>query len=566
MACHRRTRRAIHIDNNPRGLQDVCSRNGESDALAIPTSVEDGTSTHPQLPEPSSQAALIASLSARLAELENAIREIRDTPGQLEHTPARPTAPFQLPGAFPASSLPPDANSASTVHDIEFAPSETIQGQNSVNNAMTADSEAASILEFLAWGRRKPDGHIAATTVRDGNTQATPDEVDDHEHDQFLEDDIFGHGSQIAAVQLLLPSRQQIEQLVTYHEECILWYHGSFFPPEFQKQLDGFFDVHDGNVDSRGVNLLWLALLFAVLAGSMCCAPRCQVRSWGFRDEERVTLSKRWHRAVTICLNAGDFMSRHQLYSCEAIATLTVSSHLLGHSDSQSILLASAVRIAQSLGLHRLTDSAKGPMAERGRRVWCQLCTQDWFGTPFSESYSINPLNSESRKPTNCHDHDLAALPDTVPTLVGYPRFLLDIARLMPQLQDGIASSNTLYTKYEQVLKYDRQMRELATKHRPVFLSSGQIDPAWPRWVPWARQSLTISSSHKIIMIHRQFLGLSFTNSLFSFTRWTCIAAAKTILKEQRQMGDPDAPHLWIHDAFNVAACVSTQHFAYSDR
>ncbi|KAF9632866.1 CMP/dCMP deaminase zinc-binding protein [Lasiodiplodia theobromae] len=126
----------------------------------------------------------------------------------------------------------------------------------------------------------------------------------------------------------------------------------------------------------------------------------------------------------------------------------------------------------------------------------------------------------------------------------------------MPQLQDGIASSNTLYTKYEQVLKYDRQMRELATKHRPVFLSSGQIDPAWPRWVPWARQSLTISSSHKIIMIHRQFLGLSFTNSLFSFTRRTCIAAAKTILKEQRQMGDPDAPHLWIHDAFNVAACI----------
>jgi hypothetical protein len=67
-------------------------------------------------------------------------------------------------------------------------------------------------------------------------------------------------------------------------------------------------------------------------------------------------------------------------------------------SNSQSVNLASAVRIAQSLGLHRLGKTKRGANTERndpaeqvqkeiGRRVWQQLTTQDWFSVPFSETY-----------------------------------------------------------------------------------------------------------------------------------------------------------------------------------
>lgn len=126
----------------------------------------------------------------------------------------------------------------------------------------------------------------------------------------------------------------------------------------------------------------------------------------------------------------------------------------------------------------------------------------------------------------------------------------------MPQLQDAVMASNTLYTKYEQDLKYDKQMRALATVHRPRFLSNTPIDPTWPLYVPWARQALAISSAHKNCMIHRSFLDLSFTNTAFSFTRRTCIAAAKTILKEQKHAARESGPILWIYHAFSVAACI----------
>lgn len=55
---------------------------------------------------------------------------------------------------------------------------------------------------------------------------------------------------------------------------------------------------------------------------------------------------------------------------------------------------------------------------------------------------------------------------------------------------------------------------------------------------------------------HRKFLGLSFTNTAFSFTRRTCIAASKTIMKEALSAVDEHGPVLWIEQAFTVAACI----------
>jgi hypothetical protein len=139
---------------------------------------------------------------------------------------------------------------------------------------------------------------------------------------------------------------------------------------------------------------------------------------------------------------------------------------------------------------------------------------------------------------------------------MSYHRILYEVARLMPRLQDDLAQSNTPYTKYEHVLRYDTQMRTLA-KHVPLWLKNTPLHPSWPRHVPWARHCLSISSAHKIIMIHRKFLWSSFTNSAFSFTRKTCIAASKTIIRECKLVAEEDGPILWIYHAFAVAASVS---------
>jgi hypothetical protein len=57
-------------------------------------------------------------------------------------------------------------------------------------------------------------------------------------------------------------------------------------------------------------------------------------------------------------------------------------------------------------------------------------------------------------------------------------------------------------------------------------------------------------------MIHRKFLGASFTNPVFTFTRRCCLAAARTIISESRHVASEQGPILWIYHAFVVAASI----------
>jgi hypothetical protein len=129
----------------------------------------------------------------------------------------------------------------------------------------------------------------------------------------------------------------------------------------------------------------------------------------------------------------------------------------------------------------------------------------------------------------------------------------------MPRLHDNLLQAQTLPAKYEQVIHFDQKMRDYVTTKLPSCLSSqAPLDPTWPRWVELARHSLTITSAHKIIMIHRRFLGISLFDNRFEFTRRTCLAAAKTIINEVKQDMPAGSPNLWVFQSFSVAAAVST--------
>ncbi|OAL37337.1 hypothetical protein AYO20_03513 [Fonsecaea nubica] len=507
-------------------------------------------------------ASAVGALRARVAELEAALQE-RITEANVAQSPTTP-ATEQAEGRDVAQRR---SSSPSQGSDIE---------------------DAVTVLEFLAWGRMKdPDNAMLSPEALrvsehdDGGIGVSPAE----ELDCALDSGVH----LLSWLQILLPSRRQVYQLVDYHGDCMLWFHGSYFVPTFSQELAAFYTDHGGKFDSQGLTLQWVALLFSIMAGTITSAPAHEARKWGFDESEARLLSQKWYKAVVVALNAANYSAHHSLHAVQAITTLTNTAHMLGHSNAQSVMLASAVRIAQSLGLHRLDDDAPGGAVEleTGRRVWQELCTQDWFSTAFSESYSINPLHSTSLPPQNCDD-DLNVLDESEPTVTSFCRFLSKIAAIMPALQDAMALSNTLYTKHEAVLVHDKKMRSLATG-RPSFLANTAFDTTWPCYIPWARRAIAMSSAHKIIMIHRyipplfsvclsvclpaclfsrvpadrnvrtdrKLLGLSFTNPVFGFTRRTCLAASKTILKEYLASSrDESSPMLWTHQAFAVAACI----------
>jgi len=434
----------------------------------------------------------------------------------------------------------------------------------------TADTpdvaDAATVLEFLAWGRRK-DQDFHDTPENDSGPRRHSTAAEDFPSPAAFADSILL--PQLDLLEILLPNKQHVFQLVEFHGRCLSWYHCSYMASTLAEEVNTFYTCYQGSIRHPEVNLQWVALLFAVLTGSITCASSPVAASWGFVNSERARLSKQWFKATKNCLDVSNYMEIHTIYSVQAISTLTISAHILGFSNTQSVLLATAARLAQSLGIHRLgeedtsnellseSETKRRRKRETGRRVWCQLCTQDWFSIPFSESYSLNSTFFNTAKPLNCLDQDMLPLPRSTPTITSYCNYLYDIASLIPQLQDAMNNCNTLYTKYEQVILHDEKMRKLATAYMPTFFSNtSPVASDWPAYVPWARRSLAICAAHKIIMIHRKFLGLSFSNSAFAFTRRTCIAASKTILKEARAASDDNGPVLWIDQAFVVAAGI----------
>lgn len=473
LACRICTRRKVKCDKEipcdncvRRGTASECERAGD-DELNAQSSIT--TSGHPN------DEAAFNALRRRVTELEATLQQKNAELGGVVQSQT-PTTEQAV-----GTAMPQDGSSS---------PSQD-----------SGIEDAVTVLEFLAWGRMKdPERTILSpealrVSEHEDGASASPGE----ELDGTLNPDV----NLVPWLQILLPSRRQVYHLVEYHNKCLLWFHGSYFTPTFSKQLDSFYEDHHGNLNSTGINLQWVALLFSIIAGTITSAPMHQARKWGFDENEARILSQKWFKAVVISLNAANYTAHHSLHAVQAITTLTNTAHMLGHSNTQSVMLASAVRIAQSLGLHRLDEDARdGEIAlETGRRVWQELCTQDWFSTAFSEAYSINPLHSISLPPKNC-DENMQVLPESEPTITSFCRFLAQVAAIMPALQDAMALSNTLYTKHEAVLVHDKKMRALATA-RPPFLANTALDKNWPCYIPWARQAIAMSSAHKIIMIHR---------------------------------------------------------------
>jgi hypothetical protein len=363
-------------------------------------------------------------------------------------------------------------------------------------------------------------------------------------------------------------------QLVDYHIEQLLWYHGCFHGPTFRAELATAAAGPNG-LQMKTMDLRWAGLLFSIMAASMVSVSDTLALAWGFQKDERVKLTRQWFKSCLTCLNLADYMRSHHVYSVQAITILTQSAHILGYSNTQNALLAVALKISQGLGLQRLaleddeislrartgislpTQKQKVIHREIGRRLWGQLCIQDWFQIPFSEMYSINRLHFKTVEPSLVDDETLQVVPDGTPNGVVFSNFLLEIAKLMPQMHDAVLNANTLYTKYEHVLEWDARIRTLATEKCPKLLNIREpLEPHWPAWVPWARRSTNLCYQHKIIMVHRPFLGRSFTEPTFAYSRQACLAASKTILKEAKQAFDDEGPSLWIDQAFMVAAGI----------
>ncbi|KAK2752072.1 alpha-ketoglutarate dependent xanthine dioxygenase [Colletotrichum kahawae] len=317
----------------------------------------------------------------------------------------------------------------------------------------------------------------------------------------------------------------------------------------------------------------WLALYSAVLSSSLLSWQN----SWKHRDAFPLALPagccspQDLFSFMVDTLYQAHFLQNVSRYSVQAIVISTEVAHNLGLSQLNATLFSAAIRMAECLGIHKITDGSSLDLQtpdqmwedtlqrEVGRRVWLQMVIQDHFAIPFTDSYGINPAQYSTSLPRNADDADLVDAPETTLTVSTYTRVLGGIAQLMPELADGMGplrAQMPAREQYAHVLRMDQKMREQVQSIPRFLLQKDELLEGKCAWLGVARQSLAITAAEKIVMIHRSFLFLSFQSDSYVHTRRTCVAAAVTILREHKSIVESGEVSLWTHVAFSITAAI----------
>jgi hypothetical protein len=80
-----------------------------------------------------------------------------------------------------------------------------------------------------------------------------------------------------------------------------------------------------------------------------------------------------------------------------------------------------------------------------------------------------------------------------------------------------------------------------------------------PKWLEWQRMSYFVSSAHKVIILHRPFLGRAFRDSRYKLSRDTCVKNARRILRCLRSCELEEFRKTWTVLAHSVAGEQSSE-------
>ncbi|KAK4704734.1 hypothetical protein P7C70_g1473, partial [Phenoliferia sp. Uapishka_3] len=379
----------------------------------------------------------------------------------------------------------------------------------------------------------------------------------------------------------ILPDREQSDLIVRYSLERVGWQHGAVHGGSFKAECEEFFSWGE----RRGVmvNHCWLALYYAVLcvgtkhmssqdrtdcgliSGNRERPTQGKIPNRIFADDA-VGLPKAFFDASVDALHRGNFMGKHSIYSLQAIVILVMTCQDVGGSDLIATLLACGIRIAQHLNIHRFPSDADwedrrrqqgvDPYSPDGikalidrevrKRLWCALTTEDWVGIPYRRSYAIFPSHFSTPLPTNSHDEDLAngsliIRPLEEPTHVSKLIISIKVASCVRRFFEDVNSLGGL--SYDLCLQIDREIREII-RTCPSYLSPDANIRHLPSFVGSFRNYWIMSVHHKLLIIHRAFLGKSFRDPRYAYSRKAAIEAARVII-QRFLMGSHLPQHVW---------------------
>lgn len=431
---------------------------------------------------------------------------------------------------------------ASECSDIPATPIDaknTIRSTSPKRRSRAAFENLATIVEGLAWGRHQCVSYP-------------------HRHCSRIETSSNQPLSGALSMNLLaeLPDIPTARQLVDFHVRFLSWSHNVLHAPTFLRQCETFWTsatVEDGQ---------WLAVYCAVLSSSAWSILNCRKCVYDVDVINFAPSTRRMFDLMMDILNSEQFMSRHTIFSIQAICISGLVGNVFGKSDLLNTLVNAAIRIAQCLGLHKIPDEEAGEVwedtldREVGRRIWWKLVEMDYHSTPYTGSCSINAGHFTTRLPLNCNDGDLVGHDESYLTTSTYSIIMSKMSLCIPKLLDGISKSDDVASRYEHVISIDRQMRKVVTKIPSAILRDHGASGKGPEWLTLARRTLAITAADKV----SQRKAVVFEEFRF----WASQSECTSILVSSLTSGIDDFDRL-----FNVSSAAQENrplHFIPADR
>lgn len=207
-----------------------------------------------------------------------------------------------------------------------------------------------------------------------------------------------------------------------------------------------------------------------------------------------------------------------------------------------------------------MTPEQKDALIQReiGRRVWSALTSQDWLCSTSQGTYSLQKRHFTSVPPQHFDEETWEPVVNfQKPTFTHLSNYLNHVAHALVKYLDDMLDAGDIDAKYNVVLRYDAIMRGLCIDKMPPWLSLNRpFDPTWPEWTKWVRRSYHASSAHKIIMIHQSFLGRSFKDPRYMYSRWACTSSAEVVL-EAMENRLPGEPQWWVEQVCPLSRRLS---------
>ncbi|KAI1734044.1 fungal-specific transcription factor domain-containing protein [Xylaria scruposa] len=276
---------------------------------------------------------------------------------------------------------------------------------------------------------------------------------------------------------------------------------------------------------------------------------------------DKTYLSKFWSRGALDVLEHSRRNTSGTLEDVQALILMSyVTYHLDGFSARYRHLLATAVSMAQDLGLHRLdsddcdlksdTSSLRSLIdKEVKRRVYWHLIASDWthstMSGPQEGTYSIHPGHIQLKLPKDYDDGDAItddeneSLTGARPTGITFLLARIRLAHLAREYTDTIPleTSRLMRIPYDQIMSFDQKLKDFLLE-LPYFFRldeesrqrSKHLEAVYTK-IPMMRYCILAAAHTRRCRLHQKFLIRTSSNPQFDYSQRACLESARAVIQ-----------------------------------